>query len=243
MNTCKNCNEPLNGNFCSNCGQPAKLRRIDGKYIIEEIFDFLFANKGLLYTAKKVLINPGESVRYFIKEDRYRFMKPVTFLFITSLIYAIVNQLFSITAEDYYQQYNDFEGSTVGLFFKWMLIDYPGYTGVITGFFMALWVKIFFRKYGYNIFEIFILLCFITGLTTLYISLVAIIQGLTHIKIIQESTYIGAIYLTWAIGHFFDKKKVTSYIKAFLSYIFASMVLGIIILVVGTLVDVVMAVK
>jgi hypothetical protein len=32
------------------------------------------------------------------------------------------------------------------------------------------------------------------------------------------SDFIVAIYLTWAVGQFFGKKKVLSYIKAFLSY-------------------------
>jgi len=41
MNSCKNCNEPINGNYCSNCGQPAKLKRIDGRYIVYEIRDTL----------------------------------------------------------------------------------------------------------------------------------------------------------------------------------------------------------
>ena len=72
MNNCKNCNEPVNGNYCSNCGRPATLRRVDGRYIIQEIGDFLFANKGMLYTIKRVLISPGESVREFITEDRHR---------------------------------------------------------------------------------------------------------------------------------------------------------------------------
>ena len=236
INICKYCNEQINGNYCSNCGKPAILKRIDGHYIIQEIGDFFIANKGMLYTIKKVLISPGKSIRQFISEDRYRFVKPVTFIFITSLVYTFVNQIFSLGAGDYYQQ-SDVLAETVNLIFNWMLIEYPGYSGIIIGLFMAFWIKIFFRKYDCNIFEIFILICFLTGVTTLFISVVAIIQGITHLKLLQISSYLVAIYVIWAIGNFYDKKKVGSYLKAFLSYLLGSFVLGIIITIVGTIID------
>jgi len=238
MNTCRNCNETVNWNYCPNCGQPTQLKRIDGRYLIQEIGDFFFANKGMLYTTKRVLIRPGESVKQFITEDRYRFVKPITFLFITSLVYTLINYLFGIGANDYTQQYDDLEGSTAGLIFRWMLIDYPGYSGIITGLFIALSVKMFFRKSDYNLFEIFILLCFVTGITTLFISVIAIIQGITHLKLLEYSSYFGMIYLFWAIGQFFDRKKAISYIKAFLSFILGTITLGILIGIIGTLIDI-----
>jgi len=184
-----------------------------------------------------VFFSPGDSVRQFIKEDRHRFVKPITFIFITSLIYALVNHLFSIKAEDYHQQSDIVEGSTVSIIINWMLIEYPGYSNVIIGFFVALWIKLFFRKEGYNIFEIFILLCFITGVTSLIISVVAIIQGITHLKLIQVSSYLLIIYFVWAIGQFFDRKKAKSYIKAFLSYWLGTIVFGLLIMIIGTIID------
>jgi len=238
MNTCKNCNEIVDLNYCPNCGKPVKLNRIDGKYIIQEIVEFFFANKGMLYTIRKVLINPGDSVRQFIAEDRHRYVKPITFILITSLIYALVNHLFSIKAEDIYQQSEMFVGS-VSVIFNWMLIDYPGYSSIITGFFVAFWIKLFFKKYGYNIFEIFILICFVSGVTTIITTIVAIIQGITHLKLIETTSYLLMGYFIWAIGQFFDRKKISSYIKVFISFILGSFVLGFIMVVVGTIIDVI----
>ena len=241
MNRCKNCNEQINGNYCSSCGQPATLKRIDGCYLIHEIGEFFFANKGLLYTIKRVLISPGESVRQFIHEDRYRFVKPIAFLFITSLIYTFINYFFQIGVEDFLtSQYEELESSPTSLkVMNWMLIDYPGYAGIITGLFIAFWIKIFFKKAGYNIFEIFVLLCFLSGITTLFLSVVATIQGITHIKLLEPLSYLGMLYVTWAIGQFFDAKKAMSYVKAFLSYLLGALVLGFIVGVVGGIIDVV----
>ena len=54
----------MNGNYCSNCGQPAELKRIDSHYIVYEIKEALFTNNGFLFTVKRLLTNPGESVRH-----------------------------------------------------------------------------------------------------------------------------------------------------------------------------------
>jgi hypothetical protein len=237
MNSCKNCNEPVSGNFCSNCGQPTKLKKIDGRYLVQEMGNFFLANKGFLYTIKKLFWSPGNAVREFITEDRYRFVKPITFLFVTSLIYAVINQIFHFGVTDYADLSSIGEDSTASLIFRWIMIDYPAYSGIITGFFVAFWIKLFFRKSGYNIFEIFILICFVSGVTTLFLSAVAIFQGLTHVKLLQATSYILIFYLIWAVGQFFDGKKVSNYVKAFLAYILGTLVLGAFIGLVGMLID------
>jgi len=40
------------------------------------------------------------------------------------------------------------------------------------------------------------------------------------IKIVDNGFFLGVIYIIWAIGQFFDKKEITSYIKALISYFF-----------------------
>ena len=63
---CKNCNEPIAGNFCSHCGQK-KYKRIDKKYIWDEIqYSVLHTNKGLFYSIKSILKNPGKTAREFV---------------------------------------------------------------------------------------------------------------------------------------------------------------------------------
>ena len=235
-NNCNHCKEPVSGNYCSNCGQPAKLKRIDGRYIVHEIGDFFLANRGFLYTIKRMFINPGESVRLFITEDRYRFIKPVSFVIITSLLYTLICQFFHIGAQDFQFQQHEVELPTVNLLINWMT-DYQGYTSIITGFFIAFWVKLFFRKSDYNIFEIFILFCFLSGVASLYSSIVIIIQGYTHLKLLHISILPIMIYYAWATAQFFDKKKATNYIKAFLSYIFGYLAFGILVAFIAVFID------
>ena len=238
MDSCRNCEAPVNGNYCSNCGQPARPKRIDKHYIIQEIGDTLFAHKGMIYTIKKVLITPGESVRQYITEDRRRFVKPITFVIITSLIYAFVSHFFRIDSKEFYQSQPGEEFPTVHLFINWMLYNH-GYVSIISGLFVAFWVKLLFRKSGYNLFEIFVLLCFISGISALLSSVFFIVQGLTHTNLIRILILIVTIYSVWAIGQFFDKRKATSYIKAFISYSLGYFIIGTLIAVVAIFIDIV----
>jgi len=177
----------------------------------------------MVYTIKNVLIRPGESVRQFIAEDRHRFVKPITFLFICTLLFAFVSNPFNIRTSNY-------EGpeGILSLILNW-LFDHPSYFNLLIGLFVAFWIKIFFRKSEYNIFEIFILFCFVYGIMKLFELVVVIIQVITHLELINIAIGIGVIYITWATGQFFNKKKMSSYIKAFLSFIFGILTFGILI--------------
>ena len=237
MDSCKNCNELVSGNYCSNCGQAVKPQKIDRQYIFREIANVFNADKGFFYTTKKLLIAPGKTVRDYIAGNRSRHVKPVPFVFITSLIYTLVNHYLQIGIENIVSQAEVIEGSKSSLMMIWML-ENPGYTSLLTGFMMAFLVKLFFRKYGYNLFEIFVLFCFVSGMGSLIFTVITLFQAIIHINLINISTIIGIIYSTWAIGQFFDPKKAGSYIKALLSYILEILILTFLIVFVGTLIDV-----
>ena len=224
INNCKNCNCQTNGNFCSNCGHLVKLKKIDRDYVFHEIKDTLFADKGFVYTTRRMVISPGDSVRDYITEDRSRYVKPVTYLFITSLIYTLTIHFFKI---DYLAQFDTSGAPALDNINRWM-VENQGYAGIILGLYMAFWVKLLFRKAGYNLYEIFILMCYITGVSTLLVSVASILLSLMHVDFLLPTAYLSMIYEIWAIGQFFDKKKAKSYIKATLAYILGLLVISFI---------------
>jgi len=213
-----------------------------------EIYDsrnrrfFLYANKGLVYTIKNVLINPGTSVKQFLIEDRHRFVKPITFVIITSLFYSIINYFFKIEVENLVFKtpllkidmgITDAYGMEIT--FRWMAENYA-YTMMSTGLLMAFWLKIFFKKYGYNLFEIFVLLCFVSGISTLFVSVGVIFQRFTNFEVSD----IAGFYMIWAVGHFFDKKKVASYAKTLLSFALGALIFAGLMIGVGFLIDLIL---
>jgi hypothetical protein len=234
MTNCVNCDSQINQSYCGNCGQPAKLKRIDGHYIIHEIEHVLHFEKGILYTIRELLIRPGENVRHFISENRSRLVKPIIFIIITSLIYTLITHFFHI--EDGYIKFEEIKKSSIGVIFSWVQSHY-GYSNIIMGVFISFWAKLFFKKYGYNFYEILILLCFVMGMGMLLYSFFAIFQGITHLEVMQIGSAIGMIYSAWSIGQFFDKKKATSYLKALASYILGMITFMLFVVLTGTIID------
>ena len=200
MTNCKNCNVAIDLNFCPKCGQPSTLHRIDGHYIIHEIEHVLHFERGALYTVKQLVTNPGKSIRDYISENRTLLVKPIIFIIITSLIYSIFNHFFLIEQE--YLNYQEVEKTTTGSIFKWVQ-DHYGYANVMMAVFIALWIKVFFKKYTYNFFEILVLVSYTMGIGMLIFAVFAVIQGITHFDLMAVGGLFAIVYCTWAIGQLF----------------------------------------
>ncbi len=234
MTHCTTCQTPITQNFCPKCGQAATLKRIDGRYIIHEIEHVIHFEKGILYTVKELLIRPGETVREFINKNRSRLVKPIIFIVISSLIYSVITSFFHIA--DGYMKIDEAVPSTIGLLMGWVQSHY-GYVNILMGVFIAWWLKLFFKKYDYNFYEIIIMLCFSIGISMLIFAFFALIQGLFHVKVMQFGGILGFAYITWSIGQFFDKTKITSYIKSFFAYVLGSISFLLAIVIIGTAID------
>ena len=237
MTNCKNCSNEVSLNYCSSCGQPVTLKRIDAHYILHEVEHVLHFEKGILYTVKELLIRPGENVRMFLSDNRNRLVKPIIFIIITSLIYTVISHFFHI--EEEYVDFQGAEKSSTTVIFQWVQNHY-GYANIIMGIFISLWVKLFFRKSGYNFFEILILMCFIMGMGMLLYSLFAMAQGLTGIEMMQLAGALGFIYCSWAIGQFFNKSKISAYLKAVAAYLFGMITFTFIAVLTGFLADLIL---
>ncbi len=229
---CKHCNQTVSTNYCGHCGTPVALKRVDKHYVIHEIQHVLHFEKGILYTVKELFMRPGKSIRTFLKENRSRLVKPIIFIILTSLVYTTISHIFH-QEKDF--SANPMAGSTYMAILAWSESHY-GYANLIIGAFVAFWLKLLFKKSGYNFFEFIITLCFVFGICMLIYSLMALITGLTGIEMGVIGGVLPFIYCTWAIGQFIDGKKVGSYVKAFLAYflgiffcLFTALVIGVII--------------
>ena len=235
---CKNCNAEIHSKFCPDCGQPAKLKRIDGKYILHEIEHVVHFERGILYTIKELITNPGRNIRNYLSENRSRLVKPIIFIIITSLIYTLTVSVFHI--EDGYVKFEGDEGTVTAQFkiTKWIQTHY-GYANLIMGMFIALWIKLFFRKYEFNFFEILILLCFVMGMGMLIYSFFGFLQGVTNINLMSIAGIVGVAYCSWAIGNFYGKTQIRSYVKALSAYILGMLTFALLATALGILIDII----
>ena len=235
MNICKKCNNEFEGNYCFNCGHPQKLERINSGYIISEIASVLNFQKGIFHTIKELLIKPGQNIRQFISEDRNRLVKPILFIIICSLTYTLFVQIFEFK-DGYINFHFDDSNSAMSLIFQWITQNY-GYSNILMAVFVAIWIKMFYRKYDYNFYEILILLLFISGMQMLMFALLGALESLIKTPILTFGTYFVLIYAFWAIGQFFDKRKILNYAKAPISYFLGLITFFLAALGIGFLID------
>jgi hypothetical protein len=93
---CQNCAQVVIGNFCSNCGQNSTFERIDKNYAKNEFLNLIGYEKGFLYTFKELLLRPTTNISTYLKTNRNKLTKPLTFLILSSVIYTlVVNYLYS----------------------------------------------------------------------------------------------------------------------------------------------------
>lgn len=233
---CKRCNHELSGEFCSACGHPSKLKRIDGRYLLSEISSVLNFDKGILYTVRELLLRPGESVRRYIREDRSKLMKPVIFVIVCSLLYTLAQQLLNFET-DYAEANAKAAGeSAVRDILVWMQKNY-GYANIMMAFVIAFWVRLFFRKAGYNYFEVLILLFYVLGVGMLILAVFGIGESLVGLRLLSLGALIAYVYAGWAIARFYNKRKKINYLKGILAYTIGTVTSFAAAILIGMLID------
>ena len=85
---CLNCNAKIEGdNFCSECGQINDSRHLTfGQLISESLANVLSFDGRFFKTFTKVISKPGQVARDFTDGKRVRYMNPVRFYFLSSLL-------------------------------------------------------------------------------------------------------------------------------------------------------------
>ncbi|WP_298148829.1 DUF3667 domain-containing protein [Flavobacterium sp.] len=151
---CPNCNDEIIKNFCSNCGQK-KFKRIDKKYIWDEIqYTTIHTNKGLLYTLKNLVVNPGKTARQFIDGCRVNHYKPILLVFLLSGISTFISIKFLNFSEILKKQY---ESQQMSAEFANEIVHFiASYNSLIMLALVpifASFTKIGFFKWGHNYYE------------------------------------------------------------------------------------------
>ncbi len=234
---CEHCASEVSGNYCSSCGQAKTVRAIDQHYLLDEVRSVLNLEKGFFYSVKQLTVQPGKSIQTFIHKDRSKLVKPLLFIIICSLIYTFLEQVFQF--EEPYMAAGGFDVSVTTKLFEWIQSNY-GYSNIIMAVFIALWLKVFFRKLNYNIYEISVLICFVMGIEMLIYALFGVAQSVVNRPILPLGAFCAIAYSSWAIGRFFNHRKIGSYIKAFLSYLLGMFSLFILAMIIGSIFDLIL---
>ena len=238
--SCKACGHPLTGPYCAQCGHPAQVKRINGNYLLQQIASVLNFQKGILFTIRELLIRPGKTVAYFIHGNRKQLVSPIGFVILCSLIYLIIRNIGGF--EDGYMNVPGFKwgGAATAWLLQWIRNNY-GFANILMATFMALWLKLFFRRSDYNLFEVLVLLYFILGIQMLVLALFGIVEAVTQLKVLDKASLLSFIYICWSITQFFQGKKLINFLKAFFSYCFGMISFLVFMILLGVLIDLILS--
>lgn len=72
---CLNCEHPISGKFCNNCGQKTDTHRITFKHFIfhDILHGIWHFEKGILFTMKQAILRPGNAALDYISGKRIRY--------------------------------------------------------------------------------------------------------------------------------------------------------------------------
>lgn len=161
--TCKNCDNTVEGKFCSSCGQAADTHRISTHFLWHDIqHGLLHVDKGILFTAKELFTRPGHSIREFLEGKRVKHFKPLSMVLILAGVYGFLSHYFHINILANNIEVNgtgeeaDKMRNVVASSGEWLAQHYSLFTLFqVPAFSIGTWLC--FKKAGYNFIEHFVI--------------------------------------------------------------------------------------
>ena len=230
---CKNCEQDFVGNYCSTCGQNANVRKVNYKYLMDEIPNSIFQiDRGFLFTLKELFTRPGHSIRGFLEGKRKNHFKPLAFIILTSTLYVlshyfIGNQTF---IDDAITGFKSGAKSENNYLLKWISQNQTYFILILVPFF-SLASYFAFIKSKYNYFEHLILNIYITGQQMFIYFLFSFIYDRDSYLVLLP-LLLGMGYNFWTYIQFFNKKSTVKKVLLilltyiiFISQIFIGMII------------------
>lgn len=250
--SCNKCQSVFNANdnYCSKCGEPKIIRRIDKSYIFDEIQNEFLFEKGYFYTLKCLLLYPSNTINTFLNSTRGRIVKPILFLFISTIIFVISKDLikyFFPSNDDtiytdliiFYLSINPVDSVNENLNTLSILNDYYAYSYLFLILIMSAIFAVLFEKLKFNYFEIVLAVCYIISVQLIIIlpfDLIILSNNFLNEKINDSSIFrvgglISSVYSIWALTTFFKGKSLLKFMKVFFGYYFSFILFSLLVVV------------
>ena len=226
--TCKNCDTPLQGDFCINCGQKATVERINLPNFIEEISTSVFqVDRGFFFTLKTLFISPGHGISDFLEGKRKDFFKPIAYVLLLSTLYFFVTKLTGANTwvadailgmqEGAADSESGFEVPSP---IQWLADNYAYTTLLMLPVFSAA-TFIAFLGFKKNYLEHVVLNSYITGQQAIFYSFSALTKLVSDSEILELIPFIISIgYTTWVFIQFFkDENRYIIILRTIATYV------------------------
>lgn len=222
MTTCKNCGNVFNGNYCNQCGQSAKTKRINHEFLWEDIqHGLLHYDKGITYSLKKLFEKPGYVIEEYIEGKRVNHFKPISMVIIMATIYALIYRFLDLNHRSALDKSSGMILEKVFEHYYWFVVaTIPIY---------AFTTYIMFKKSGYNFYEFIIFEAFKTSqrlfIHIVFLPVLYFLKDRSGFDLVSYLLLIlDFILIFWTNRQFFSKIQLK---EVFLKSIISCMLYGI----------------
>lgn len=218
MTTCKNCGNLFDGNYCNQCGQSAKTKRINYEFLWEDIqHGLLHYDKGIGYSLKKIFEKPGYVINDYIAGKRVNHFRPISMVIIMATIYALIYHLLDLNHRSALDESTGAILEKVFEHYYWFVVaTIPIYT--ITTYIM-------FKKTGYNFYEFIIFEAFKTSqrlsIHIVFLPILYFLKDRSGFNMVSNLLLIiDFLLIFWTNKQFFSKMSSKHvFLKSLVSYV------------------------
>jgi hypothetical protein len=159
---CINCSTDSSDKFCPSCGQRMAVKRLTFK---EGFYDFgarIYGFDGQFpRTLRDITLRPGVAAKRFIEGNRALYYGPVGYYFLMITVMLLVASILGIDfneammsrARDIAQTDPSEKAAEAQHILQGMVLDNFKWFSFALVFFVTLWLRVLFRRSGYNLLE------------------------------------------------------------------------------------------
>lgn len=218
---CKNCEAPISGAYCSNCGQRSIIKTLSFKETFSDLASGLFSFEAPFWrTLMRLFLNPGKLFREYLSGKRKTYFKPVSFFILFTAIHLLIRSLLDYDPMGGVPERPDATNNIFREAGKFMVQNINNILFIFV-FTLSIFMKFFFyRKYSWA--EYIAIAFYLVGIYifigTLNIFLLVFFN--TGLQFISMALML--LYFVYAMVSFFQDQKVWVAIKALFLYLLAT---------------------
>ncbi|HOP44129.1 MAG: DUF3667 domain-containing protein [Flavobacteriales bacterium] len=152
---CLNCDGPLNGPYCPDCGQKRDLPDFTWHFLLQELPASLFqVDRGIWYTIRQLFTRPGHAIRDYLAGKRVRYFRPISLLVLSAGLYGFLGLFLDMELPGL--KMDDAQMKVIEVINRhYALVE------LVLLPFIAFGTWLFFRRSGYNFVEHLVLNAFL----------------------------------------------------------------------------------
>lgn len=221
---CNNCGARLSGNYCSTCGQRAKIGEVTFSELREDLSQSLFTVESpIAITLKTLFLQPEKLFSEYLNGSRKKYYRPVAFFILMTALYLLVRSLIGFeTNMDTIVTVDENTADVQKEATVFMILNINKFLFLLV-FGLGISLKLFFYK-RFRIIEYWVIAFYIAGIYTLFTIFGTVITVYGSKQIQPVIILLVLVYFIYCCIRFFEGNKFVIGVKSILAFFMAMLI-------------------